>query len=347
MNLSSKTDFKDKHILSQNQQPPRHLIGNWELPSGNILAPMAGITDSAFRRLSRMFGSGLLYSECISAEGVRRMGVKSFELADFHPDERPIAVQLFGSEPQPFHEAAAIIAERYKPDLIDINCGCPVKKMVTRCAGGYLMQDPDLIGCIVEAARAGSGLPVSVKLRTGYQAPEETAPQAAQAAQAAGAALVAIHARYVRNAAHTRADWDVIGRVKAAVSNIPVVGNGDVMSWEDAARMQQQTGCDRVMIGRGALGKPWIFSAPGSFVSRFNLTVPLMPRERIDVLLGHYRLMLEILPERRAVHRMRKHIGWYTRGMHDSADLRNRIVRLENPGEVMDVIVKYRDMLFA
>ena len=144
----------------------------------------------------------------------------------------------------------------------------------------------------------------------------------------------AIHARYVRNAQYSKSDWDIIGRVKAAISKIPVVGNGDVMSWEDAERMRMQICCDRVMIGRGAYGKPWIFSPPGALNERFNLTVPPTPQQRINIMLEHYRLMLEILPERRAVHRMRKHIGWYTRGMPESTKLRAQIVKMEKPEEV-------------
>ncbi len=330
--------YKDKHKSTQNQQTSQFTIAGWELPRGNILAPMAGITDSAYRRISRRFGSGLLYTECISAEGIRRMGEKSLELVRFNPEERPIAVQLFGSEPQQFKDAAAIIAERFKPDMIDINCGCPVRKMIKRDYGGCLMQFPDLIGRIVEAVREGSGLPVSVKLRSGYRAPDETASVAAQAAETAGASLVAVHARYVRNSDDATADWDVIGRVKSVVRNIPVVGNGDVKTAQDADRMIRHTGCDRVMIGRAARGNPWIFRSLSDTNDERGYPPPLSPREKIDVLLEHYRLMLEILPERRAVRRMRKQIGWYTKGLIGSARLREQLMKIDCASEVMNLL---------
>ncbi len=330
-----------KYKSDQNQQSSRITIGNWELPAGIILAPMAGVTDSAYRRITRRFGSGLLYTECISAEGVRRMGAGSLSMARFHPDERPIALQLFGSAPQQFRDAAAIIAARFEPDMIDINCGCPVRKMVRKNSGGYLMQYPDLIGRIVEATREGSGLPVSVKLRRGYKSPDETAPLAAQAAEETGAALVAIHGRYVRNPADS-ADWDVIGRVKSAVKKIPVVGNGDVTSILDVDRMMRQTGCDRVMIGRAALGNPWIFRAPSDVEGGIIFPPPPTPREIIDILLEHYRLMMNIFPEPRAVRRMRKHFGWYTRGLKGSTKLRAQAMKIENFTEVMELLMDAR-----
>ncbi len=301
---------------------------------------MAGITDSPFRRLTRRFGSGLLYSECISAEGTRRLGQGSLTLARFEPDERPIAVQLFGSSPEQFADAAAIIADRFRPDMIDINCGCPVKRFVTRKCGGYLMQYPDLIGRIVEAVRNGCGLPVSVKLRSGYMYPDETAVQSAVAAEEAGASLVAVHGRYVRKAKKSKADWEVIGRVKTAVRHIPVIGNGDVFSFNAAKEMVAQTGCDRVMIGRWAGGRPWIFShLVDSYPNDSDIVFP-SNRQRIAILVEHYRLMLTYLPERRAVHRMRKHIGWYTHGMPGAARLRSGVMIMEQP---IDVISRLED----
>jgi len=317
-------------------------IGDWELPEGIILAPMAGITDSPFRRLCRNFGSGLLFTECISAEGVRRLGKRSLDLAKFHEEERPIAIQLFGSNEQQFADAAAVIAERYKPELIDINCGCPVRKMVRRNSGGYLMRYPDLIGRIVEAVSQGSGLPVSVKLRKGYREPDDTAVEVAAIAEDAGVALVTIHGRYVRNSYSTPADWDVIGKVKSAVKRIPVVGNGDVCSFEDVLKMKTMTGCDRVMIGRGAFGKPWIFQHQewdGKCQQQPT------PREKIDILLQHYRSMLDYFPETRAVYKMRKHIGWYTKGLPESTKLRNEVMTLANADEVKQILYKFRDSL--
>ena len=346
MNTTENSAKKSQYInlIPRNQQLSHPIIGDWELPEGAVVAPMAGITDSPYRHICRRFGAGLLYSEVISAEGLRRRGRKTFELVEFQDSERPLAIQLFGKEPQQFADAVAILLEQYQPELIDINCGCPVKKFVTRDVGGWLMQFPDLIGRIVEAVKKVSSTPVSVKLRSGYRLPDETAPIAAANAEAAGASLVAIHARYVRGSKDTSADWDVIGRVKAAVKNIPVIGNGDIFSRADAQKMMTQTGCDRVMIGRGCAGRPWIFSSMlNIFEQDFPVYVPTM-KDRINILLNHYKLMLEYLPTKRAIHRMRKHIGWYTHGMHGSARIRAELMLLDDDNEVISRLEEYRDI---
>ena len=339
-------DTNNKYINNtiRNQYRQPHLLDKWELPPGDILAPMAGITDSPFRRITRRFGVGLLYTECISAEGIRRNGRGSLDLARFEPEEKPIAVQLFGSEPSQFADAAAIIEHRFEPDMIDINCGCPVKRFVSRRCGGYLMQDPDLIGRIVEAVKEAVKLPVSVKLRSGYRHPDETAAQAAVAAEQAGASLVAVHARYVRKSSKTSADWDVIGRVKSAVRHVSVIGNGDIFSYADAERMKDQTGCDRAMIARWATGKPWIFALLASVhESRHEIELPSY-RQRIDILLDQYKLALGFYDERRAVHRMRKHIGWYTHSMVGAAKLRYEIMVMEDPVSVIDRLNEFREV---
>ncbi len=293
---------------------------------------MAGITDSPYRRLTRRFGSGLVYSECISAEGTRRLGPKSLELVSFTEEERPIAIQLFGSEPGQFADAAAVVVERYNPDLIDINCGCPVKKFVTKSCGGFLMSDPDLIGRIVEAVKRSVGVPVSVKLRTGYRKPDVTALEAGKAAQEAGASLIALHARFVRGAQNTGADWEIIGRLKSELDSIPIIGNGDIFSFSDARRMVRETGCDRVMIGRWAAGRPWIFSyLKDGYPEDNQVTLPA-PQEKLEILIDHYRLMYEYYAQnlKRAVFRMRKYLSWYTHGFPGAAKLRNELMGIED-----------------
>lgn len=337
----SETIAKYTFSISQTQIKTAYKIGSWQLPEGEILAPMAGVTDSPYRRLSRRFGSGLLYTECISSEGLRRLGKASFKLAKFHDTERPIAVQLFGAQPQQFADAAAVVAERIKPDMIDINCGCPVKKFVTKQCGGYLMQYPDLIGKIVEATIKTSGLPVSVKLRAGYMHPDETSARAAIAAEEAGASLVAIHGRYVRKAKGTPADWEVIGRVKTAVKRIPVVGNGDLNSFADVKRMVQTTGCDRVMIARWAQGAPWIFAPiEHGYPDDNEVTLPTY-KQRLDLLIEHYQAMLAEFPVKVAVNNMRKHIGWYTANMPGSAKLRAKVMVTNEPDEVMRILREF------
>lgn len=304
---------------------------------------MAGVTDSPYRRITRRFGAGLLYTECISAEGVRRRGRASLELCRFTPEERPIAVQLFGSAPEPIAEAAAVIADLFAPDLIDINCGCPVRKFVTKGCGGALMLDPDRISRIVETTRKASGLPVSVKLRSGYFPGEELAPRAAQAAADAGAALVAIHGRYVRKAKGSRAEWDVIARVKETVLHLPVVGNGDIFSYDDARRMSAETGCDRVMIARWAEGRPWLFEPMRD--GGFPIGPVLEPdfSDKIALLIEQYRMEAEVCGERTAILRMRKQAGWYLHGMPGAAKLRQEVMTTTALAALVALLNNYQD----
>ena len=303
---------------------------------------MAGITDSPFRRIARRFGAGLLYSECISAEGVRREGEGSFNLCRFAEEERPIAIQLFGSEPYQFADAAVMIEKKYSPDMIDINCGCPVKRFVTRQCGGYLMQHPLLIADIVSKVLQATNLPVSVKLRSGYRFPEETAVDAAVAAEEAGASVIAVHGRYVRNAKNSNADWKVIKRVKVAVQHVPVIGNGDIISYDSVRQMKEETGCDRVMIARWACGQPWLFN--NLIEEPFDQGQAELTEkdEKLDILLDHYRLMLKHYSERQAVMLMRKHVGWYTKGMAGSGRFRGEMMAITDAQTVLDKVEEYR-----
>lgn len=302
---------------------------------------MAGITDSPFRRIARRFGAGLLYTECISAEGLRRQGRGSFELCRFDPSERPIALQLFGSSVEALSEAASIAAEKFAPDIIDINCGCPVKKFVTKGCGGALMQYPELIGRIVEAVRSSSRLPVSIKLRSGYFPGEDTAPIAAGFARDAGVALIAIHGRFVRKAKGTAANWDSIRRVKEAVPDLPVIGNGDVFSAADAEWMIQQTGCDRVMIGRWAEGRPWIFEGMknGELLS-INSPEPSIP-DKIALILEQLGMMVDFYGEKTAVLRMRKQLGWYSHGWPGGGRLRADLMKILSVEKVVEKLREY------
>jgi tRNA-dihydrouridine synthase B len=303
---------------------------------------MAGVTDSPYRRIARRYGAGLLYSECISAEGVRREGKGSFELCRFAEEERPIAIQLFGSDPEQFADATVMIEKKYHPDMIDINCGCPVKRFVTRQCGGYLMQHPMLIADIVTTVLKATKLPVSVKLRSGYRFPEETAVEAAVAAEEAGASVVAVHGRYVRNSNNSAAEWAVIKRVKAAVKRIPVIGNGDIVSFDSVRQMKEETGCDRVMIARWAYGQPWLFENLKDDVNTYDEREAPSKEMKLDVLLDHYRLMLEHYTERNAVMLMRKHIGWYTKGMAGSGRFRGEMMEINDAQSVLDKVMEYR-----
>lgn len=317
----------------------------FQLPPGHILAPMAGITDHPYRVIARKWGAGLLYTEVISAEGIRRKSEKSLALTEFSDFERPIAVQLFGSEAQQFSDAAIVLAKTCKPDVIDINCGCPVRKFVTRGCGGYLMNNPAFIGEIVQSVRECVDIPVTVKLRTGYRRPFETAVESAISAEESGAVAVAIHGRYVRGAKGSSADWSVISRVKKAV-NIPVLGNGDIFSYNDASKMMSATNCDRVMIGRWARGNPWIFKGLLNLDGQAEIKEP-EPWEKIDILIEHYKLMLGFYKTRTAVHRMRKQIGWYTKGLFDASKIRGDINQEEDPKVVLDRLLCYKQDLYS
>lgn len=286
---------------------------------------MAGITDSPTRRIARRFGAGLLYSECISAEGLRRLGKTSLDYCRFKEDERPIAIQLFGSAPEPLAEAAAVVADRFAPDMIDINCGCPVKKFVTKGCGGALMETPQKIGQIVAAVSMASRLPVSAKLRVGYWPGVETAVEAARIAVDSGAALVAVHGRYVRKAKGTLADWSSIARVREAIPSTPFIGNGDVFTRADAVRMIAETGCDRVMIARGAQGRPWIFA---EINDPNGQPYQRLLAEQIGLLIEHYYLMIDHFGEKTAMLRMRKQFGWFTHGWPAGAKLRDDIMKI-------------------
>lgn len=307
---------------------------------------MAGVTDSPFRRICRRSGAGLLYTECISAEGLRRGSRASWELCRFEEEERPIALQLFGSDPDAFAEASALIADRVKPDIIDINCGCPVRKFVTRGCGGALMEDPDKIGQIVEAVRKASGLPVTVKLRAGYHPPLVTAPQAAQAAEEAGAIGVAVHARFVRKSQGTQAQWEVIGKVKETVRSIPVIGNGDLRSYRAVREMMKSTGCDRVMIARWAQGAPWVFTPlKGGDIPEDEVSPPDL-YQRVHFLLHHLYLAGKFYGEEKAIPIMRKHCLWYLRDFPCAAQLRRKVVAIDHFSQLIDLLQFWQSGLF-
>jgi tRNA-dihydrouridine synthase B len=302
---------------------------------------MAGITDSPCRRIARRFGAGLLYTECVSAEGLRRRGATSLALCKFHEDERPIAVQLFGSEPEPIAEAAEVVTREFSPDLIDVNCGCPVKKFVTKGCGGALMQFPEKIGNIVSAICSRTDIPVSVKLRSGYFPTDETAVAAAQSAVAAGAALIAVHGRFVRKAKGTDADWNVIRRVREAIPDTPLIGNGDIFSLDDASRMVSETGCDRVMIARWAQGRPWIFAAMRKGIHHPDRLIVPELGVRVEIMLEQYRMMIPIYGERTAILRMRMQIGEYIHELPGAARLRRELMETIRFESICEILSRY------
>ena len=282
------------------------------------LAPLAGITDKSFRRLCRECGAALVYTEMVSAKALWYGDRKTEQLLVTCPEEQPVAFQIFGSEPEVMSHAADLLDLR-ENILIDVNMGCPVPKVVKNGDGSALMKDPDKAGRIIEAMVAKTKKPVTAKIRSGWDKEHVNAVEMARVLEAAGAAMVCVHARTREQYYGGKADWDIIARVRMAVK-IPVIGNGDVLSRADAHRMAHQTGVGHVMIGRGALGNPWVFSQNGS---------PSL-NERASMFLRHAKLAVEDKGEHIAVLEMRKHAGWYFKGLPGSARLRARVNRISS-----------------
>ena len=305
-------------------------IGNVRLANPFLLAPLAGVTDAPFRRICGEMGAGLVYSEMVSAKGLWYKDKNTERLLEIFPGEEPIAYQLFGSESDIIAHAAKTLRGR-KNAAFDINMGCPVPKVVKNGEGSALLKDPDRIYELVKAAADHAGKPVTAKIRIGWDQDSINAVQTAKAIEAAGAAAVAVHGRTRQQYYTGHADWDMIRRVKENV-NIPVIGNGDVFSGEDANRMLKETGCDMVMIARGALGNPWIFrDAIAIWKGDEKPPAPSL-EQRVQTMLIHLERLTAVKGEYAAVREMRKHVGWYLKGIRGSAAVRrtiNRITDLE------------------
>lgn len=310
-------------------------IGNVEINGYACLAPMAGVTDRAFRELCVSFGAAYVIGEMVSSKGLVYKSEKSRELLVLSGDERPAAVQLFGNEPETMADAARIAME-YKPDIIDINMGCPAPKIAMNGCGSALMKDPELCGRIVRAVRDAVDVPVTVKIRKGWDKNSVNAVEVAQICEASGVDAIAVHGRTREQQYMPSADWDIIRQVKRAVK-VPVIGNGDVTSPELAAKMMEQTGCDLVMIGRGALGNPWIFREISMLIGHDRPSMPVSAAEKITVLLRHTAKMCEYKGESVAMREARKHTAWYLKGIKGAAALRKRAVELETYEDLIEL----------
>lgn len=313
-------------------------IGDLEIKNIGALGPMAGVTDMPFRLLCKEQECGILYTEMVSAKAVLYNNKNTKELLAVEKGENPIGLQLFGSDPEIMAEIASRLEEG-PYDFIDVNMGCPVPKIVGNGEGSALMKDPKLAGEIIGAMAKKCKKPVTVKIRKGFNDENVNAPELAKILEANGASLIAVHGRTREQFYSGCADWDIIRKVKEAV-NIPVIGNGDIQSPEDAKKMLEETGCDGYMIGRAARGNPWIFKRCKHYLETGEiLEKPTLAQVR-EMILRHAKMLIEFKGEFTGVREMRKHTAWYVSGMHHATDIRNKINFVETYEEMEELLME-------
>ncbi len=315
---------------------------DFEIENEVFLAPMAGVTDLPFRLICKEHGCGLLYTEMINAKALCFDDEKTKKMLNINQAEFPVAVQIFGSEAEYMAKAAEILND-YPNEILDINMGCPAPKVVKNGDGSALMKNPELARRVLEAVVSKSKKPVSLKIRKGWDEDSINALEIAKIAEESGVSAITIHGRTREQYYSGKADWDIIKTIKEEVK-IPVIGNGDVASVEDAIKIKEHTKCDAIMIGRGAQGNPWIFERVNHYIKNGEILPMPTKEEKIDVAIKHINLAVKEDGEYVAVREMRKHIGWYLKGMKHSAKFRDEINRMESVDEVINTLLKYKEI---
>lgn len=317
-------------------------IGNVEIKNKVVLAPMAGICNSSFRRIAKEMGCGLVYAEMVSDKAVFYSNKKTLDMLYMTDFERPIAQQIFGSDKESFVIAAKYICNVMKPDIIDINMGCPVPKVALKSqAGSALLKNPQKIKEIVSAVVKSVPVPVTVKIRSGWDLNSINAVEVAKICEEAGASAICVHARTRSQGYSGKADWSIIKQVKESV-NIPVIGNGDITDIYSAKKMLDETGCDAIMIGRGVLGNPWLIRDILTYLDTGEKLNPPTPVEKIEMCLKHLSYLREIKDEKVAVLEIRNHIAWYLKGLEGANEIKNKIFITKNINDIIDVLEEYK-----